>query len=57
MIVLQVTSLLTIAYLSWDEDKFKLRSIRFIEIYSEALLLVIISLIQQLTLPQPQEAQ
>ena len=46
MIVLQVTSLLTIAYLSWDEDKFKLRSIRFIEIYSEALLLVIISLIQ-----------
>ena len=55
--VLQITSLLTIVYLSWDKDKFKLSSIRFIEVSSEALLLAMISLIQQLMVPQSREAQ
>ena len=51
MMVTQVTSLLTIVYLSWDRDKFRLKSIRLIEVASEALLLLTISLIQQFMVP------
>ena len=45
IIVHQVTSLLTTIYLAWDDNKFKSRGVRFIEIATEVLLLLVCTLI------------
>lgn len=46
MMIHQVTSLLTIVYLTWDDAKFKKKSTRFIEIATEAFLMLVCALIQ-----------
>ena len=51
MMINQVISVLTIVYLSWDSTKFKNKRVRFIEIATEMILLLIGSLIQQLMIP------